>query len=215
MALRLPSLPKPALPKLASRKGVVLATLAVSPFVVAGLAANGLHNSSPDGPGQAAPAPGGGAPPAAPLLVRPAQDTTAKRTVAEAQAAAATPQCLTARLVPVGRTGWGIPLPSVWNSTSTTCNLMYGDDPYRTTSRRGDPDTAIRTLQRNLNYCYGYKLTVDGVYGSNTRGVIRAVQKRHGLAVDGIYGPKTRSAMNWRLFSTRTNTWSKACSSPL
>jgi peptidoglycan hydrolase-like protein with peptidoglycan-binding domain len=125
------------------------------------------------------------------------------------------PQCLYARLVPVGKTGWGIPMPAVWNSTSTTCNLMYGDDPYRTTSRRGDPDTAIRTLQRNLNYCYGYRLTVDGVYGSNTRGVVKAVQKRHKLVADGIYGPKTRSAMNWRLFSTRTNTWSKTCSSPI
>jgi peptidoglycan hydrolase-like protein with peptidoglycan-binding domain len=56
---------------------------------------------------------------------------------------------------------------------------------------------------------------VDGVYGSNTRGVVKAVQKRHKLTADGIYGPKTRSAMNWRLFSSKTNTWSKACSSPL
>lgn len=206
MALRLPSLPK-----LSPRKTMALAALAVSPFMIAGLAANGLHNSSSARPGEPAPAPGGGAPP---VLVRPAQDTTTE-SLRMAAAVAATPQCLYARLVPVGRTGWGIPMPAVWNSTSTTCNLMYGDDPYRTTSRRGDPDTAIRTLQRNLNYCYGYKLTVDGVYGSNTRGVIRAVQKRHRLAVDGIYGPKTRSAMNWRLFSTKTNTWSKACSSPL
>lgn len=206
MALRLPPLPK-----LSPRKTMALAALAVSPFVVAGLAANGLHNSSPGGPGAAALAPGGAAPA---VLAKPAHDTTTE-SLRTAAAVAATPQCLYARLVPVGRTGWGIPMPAVWNSTSTTCNLMYGDDPYRTTSRRGDPDTAIRTLQRNLNYCYGYKLTVDGVYGSNTRGVIRAVQKRHGLAVDGIYGPKTRSAMNWRLFSTKTNTWSKACSSPL
>ncbi|WP_020392653.1 peptidoglycan-binding domain-containing protein [Kribbella catacumbae] len=204
MALRLPSLPK-----LTARQKVVFAAISVSPFVVAGLAANGLHNSSSTNPGAAAPAPGGGAPA---VQVKPAHDTT---TESLRTAAAVTPQCLYARLVPVGRTGWGIPMPAVWNSASTTCNLMYGDDPYRTTSRRGDPDTAIRTLQRNLNYCYGYKLTVDGVYGSNTRGVIRAVQKRHGLAVDGIYGPRTRSAMNWRLFSTRTNTWSKACSSPL
>jgi murein L,D-transpeptidase YcbB/YkuD len=201
MALRLPSLPK-----LSPRKLVVIAAVMASPFAVAGLAANGSHHSSSTLPGDAAP--GGGAPAVQLKSVR-----------AEAQAAAAataaTPQCLTARLVPVGKTGWGIPMPSVWNSPSTTCNLMYGDKPYRTSSRRGDPDTAIRTLQRNLNYCYGYKLAVDGVYGSNTRGVIKAVQKRHKLAADGIYGPKTRSAMNWRLFSTKTNTWSKACSSPL
>ncbi|WBQ06461.1 peptidoglycan-binding domain-containing protein [Kribbella sp. CA-293567] len=203
MALHLPSLPK-----LSPRKLVVIAAIVASPFVVAGLAANGANDSSSSGADSAAP--GGGAP-----AVQIKADASAAAGQRMDAAAAATPQCLYARLVPVGRTGWGVPMPSVWNSTSTTCNLMLGDDPYRTTSRRGDPDTAIRTLQRNLNYCYGYKLTVDGVYGSNTRGVIKAVQKRHKLAADGIYGPKTRSAMNWRLFSSKTNTWSKACSSPL
>ncbi|NEA34143.1 peptidoglycan-binding domain-containing protein [Streptomyces sp. SID13031] len=202
MALQLPSLPK-----LTPRKAVVIAVLVISPFAVAGLAANGAHHSSSARPGNAAP---GGAAPAVQV-----KDASAESLRTAAQAAAATPQCLYARLVPIGKTGWGIPLPSVWNSTSTTCNLMYGDDPYRTTSRRGDPDTAIRTLQRNLNYCYGYKLTVDGVYGSNTLGVIKAVQRRHKLAADGIYGPKTRSAMNWRLYYSKTNSWSKACSSPL
>jgi hypothetical protein len=201
MALRLPSLPK-----LTPRKAVVIAAMVVSPFAVAGLAASGTHHASSARPANAAP---GGAAPAVQLK---AKDTAAQT---EAQAAAATPQCLYARVIPIGKTGWGIPMPSLWNSPSTACNLMYGDNPYRTTSRRGDPDTAIRVLQRNLNYCYGYKLTVDGVYGSNTRGVIKAVQKRHKLVADGVYGPKTRSAMNWRLYASKTNTWSKACSSPL
>jgi hypothetical protein len=205
MALRLPSLPK-----LTPRKTAVIAVLVISPFAIAGLAANGAHHSSSAHPGNAAP---GGAAPAVQLK---AQDAAARTNVtAEAKAAAATPQCLYARVVPIGKTGWGIPMPSLWNSPSTTCNLMFGDNPYRTTSRRGDPDTAIRVLQRNLNYCYGYKLTVDGVYGSNTRGVVKAVQKRHKLAADGVYGPQTRSAMNWRLYASKTNTWSKACSSPL
>ena len=201
MALRLPSLPK-----LTPRKAVVIAVLVISPFAVAGPAANGAHHSSSARPGNAAP---GGAAPAVQLKAKDAAAHT------DVKAAAATPQCLYARVVPIGKTGWSIPMPSLWNSPSTTCNLMYGDDPFRTSAHRGDPDTAIRVLQRNLNYCYGYKLTVDGIYGSNTRGVIKAVQKRHKLAADGIYGPKTRSAMNWRLYATKTNTWSKACSSPL
>lgn len=204
MALRLPSLPK-----LTPRKTVVIAVLVISPFAVAGLAANGARHSSSVHPGNAAP---GGAAPAVQLK---AKDAAVRTDAAATAAAAATPQCLYARVVPIGKTGWGIPMPSLWNSPSTTCNLMYGDDPFRTSTHRGDPDTAIRVLQRNLNYCYGYKLTVDGIYGSNTRGVIKAVQKRHKLAVDGIYGPKTRSAMNWRLYATKSNTWSKACSSPL
>jgi peptidoglycan hydrolase-like protein with peptidoglycan-binding domain len=92
---------------------------------------------------------------------------------------------------------------------------MYGDDPQRGNERFGDPDTAIRTLQRNLNYCYGSKLTVDGVYGSNTRAVVKQVQQRHKLAADGIYGPQTRSAMNWRLYHSAKRIWSSGCYSPL
>jgi peptidoglycan hydrolase-like protein with peptidoglycan-binding domain len=37
---------------------------------------------------------------------------------------------------------------------------------------------------------------VDGIYGSNTRAVIKQVQMRHHTTADGIYGPQTRSAMN-------------------
>lgn len=204
------------LTKLTPRKTAIIAVILISPIVVAGLAARGKDQPSSG----SQPAPGGGAPA---VQVTPADDAAketkvdqdSERTDAEVQAAAALGQCRAARLVPVGNAGWGVPVPSVWKSTSTNCNLMYGDKPHRGSARTGDPDTAIRTLQRNLNYCYGYKLTVDGVYGSNTRGVVKAVQKQHKLTVDGIYGPNTRSAMKWRLFSTKTNTWSKTCSSPL
>ena len=135
-------------------------------------------------------------------------------TAAELKAAAALPQCRSARLVPVNRS-WGIPMPSILGSTSMTCNLMYGDDPFRGSSRTGDPETAIQVLQRNLNFCYGTKLAVDGIYGTNTRTVIKMVQRKHHLVVDGIYGPRTRSAMNWRLYSMATRSWSRSCSSPL
>ena len=208
MAVRIPSLRNLSLVKLTPRKTVAVVAILVSPIAVAAVAANG--NNSP----QEGSAASGGA---APAVQPPKADLAEAQTDAQAETreAAALTQCRSARLVPVGKTGWGVPMPSLWNSTSTSCNLMYGDDPYRGSARTGDPDTAIRTLQRNLNYCYGYRLTVDGIYGSNTRGVVKAVQKRHKLTADGIYGPKTRSAMNWRLFSSRTNTWSKACSSPV
>lgn len=208
MAVRIPSLRNLSLFKLTPRKAVAVVAILISPIAVAAVAANG--NNSP----QEGSAASGGA---APAVQPPKADSGEAKTDAQAEtrAAAALTQCRSARLVPVGKTGWGVPMPSLWSSASTTCNLLYGDDPYRGFARTGDPDTAIRTLQRNLNYCYGYRLTVDGVYGSNTRGVVKAVQKRHNLTADGIYGPKTRSAMNWRLFSSKTNTWSKACSSPL
>jgi murein L,D-transpeptidase YcbB/YkuD len=128
--------------------------------------------------------------------------------------AAALQQCRSAYLRPVGG-GWGIPVPSALMGTSTNCNLRYGDDPHRGSQTAGDPDTAIRTLQRNLNYCYGSHLAVDGIYGSNTRAVVKQVQMRHHITADGIYGPQTRSAMNWRMFYSGPNLWSKGCYSPL
>ncbi|TCC41567.1 peptidoglycan-binding protein [Kribbella speibonae] len=199
MVMRLPKLPK-----LSGRTVALLA--AVGAVAVGAVAANASKNPSP--------------PVATPVSKAPVADVSADQpvsheaTAAELKAAAALPQCRSARLVPVNRS-WGIPMPSILGSTSTTCNLMYGDDPYRGSSRTGDPETAIQVLQRNLNFCYGTKLAVDGIYGNNTRAVVKTVQRKHHLVVDGIYGPKTRSAMNWRLYSMATRSWSRSCSSPL
>ena len=194
----------PSLPKLSGRTVAVLAAVGA---LAVGVVAAGAAKDQPAGTGT---------PAAGPAPQTPAdQATDAARTSADAEAkAAALPECRAARLVPVNRS-WGIPMPSIYGSTSTTCNLMYGDDPHRGSTVYGDPDTAIQVLQRNLNFCYGSKLAVDGIYGSNTRAVVKLVQRKHKLVADGIYGPKTRSAMNWRLYSSATQSWSKGCSSPL
>jgi hypothetical protein len=198
----------PSLPTLSGRTVAVLA--AVGALAVGAVAA-GASKDQPGTPAADAPAAG---PPPHQAPADQSTDVTRTSADAEAAAAAALPQCRSARLVPVNRT-WGIPMPSVYGSASTSCNLMYGDDPHRGSTVFGDPDTAIRVLQRNLNFCYGTKLAVDGIYGSNTRAVVKMVQRKHRLVADGIYGPKTRSAMNWRLYSMATRSWSKGCSSPL
>ncbi|MGW5189804.1 peptidoglycan-binding domain-containing protein [Kribbella sp. NPDC004138] len=194
----------PAFPKLSGRTIALLT--AVAAVGVGAVAANASKESPP----------AAGPPVAAPAADAPKVDEAVSNdaTAAELKVAAALPQCRSARLVPVNRS-WGIPMPSILGSTSTTCNLMYGDDPFRGSARTGDPETAIQVLQRNLNFCYGTKLAVDGIYGTNTRTVIKMVQRKHHLVVDGIYGPKTRSAMNWRLYSMATRSWSRSCSSPL
>ena len=200
MALSLRNL---SLRKLPPKTLVIIAALVISPVAVAGLAAAGK-----DSPGTGS-APAAGAP-----AVQAPESAAETDEQAETLAAAALRQCQSARLVPVSN-GWGVPVPSVWESSSTTCNLMYGDKPNRGSTVFGDPDTAIRMLQRNLNYCYGSHLAVDGIYGSNTLAVVKAVQRKHKLTADGIYGPKTRSAMNWRLFKDSTRQWSTGCYSPL
>ncbi|MFB6721944.1 peptidoglycan-binding protein [Kribbella sp. NPDC056345] len=193
----------PKLPKLSGRTLVVLA--AVGALAVGAVAANASKK-------QQAAAPKPASDQAAPLTTDKAGDHVSLEAAAAAEAKLG--QCRSARLIPVSKT-WGIPMPSVNGSSSTNCNLKYGDTPHRGSDRTGDPLTAIQVLQRNLNSCYGTKLTVDGIYGKNTRAVVTMVQRKHKIVVDGIYGPKTRSAMNWRLYSTSTRSWSKTCSSPL
>jgi hypothetical protein len=191
------------LPKLSGKALALLA--AVGAVGVGAVAANTSKQQSPAA---------SGAPAAASTTPQTDQNVSRDATAAELKAAAALPQCRSARLVSVNRS-WGIPMPSLLGSSSLTCNLLYGDDPYRGSNRTGDPETAILVLQRNLNFCYGSKLAVDGIYGSKTRAAIKAVQSKHHLVVDGIYGPKTRSAMNWCLYSMATRSWSRSCSSPL
>jgi murein L,D-transpeptidase YcbB/YkuD len=185
-----------------TRTLVAVAALIAGPIAVAAVAATGNHPHEQPATGSA--------PAAAPVV----QAGSSAEAVEVLTAAAGLGQCQSARLVPVGN-GWGIPVPSVWESSSTDCNLRYGDKPNRGSEQFGDPDTAIRTLQRNLNYCYGSHLAVDGIYGSNTRAVVKAVQRQHKLTADGVYGPKTRSAMTWRMYLESKGLWSTGCYSPL
>jgi peptidoglycan hydrolase-like protein with peptidoglycan-binding domain len=48
-------------------------------------------------------------------------------------------------------------------------------------------------LQRSLNTLIGADLTVDGIYGPNTKDAVRRFQKANGLQVDGVAGPITRA----------------------
>jgi len=48
----------------------------------------------------------------------------------------------------------------------------------------------VRALQRRL-IDLGYKLRVDGSFGSTTRRSVRDFQRSHGLQADGIVGNKT------------------------
>jgi len=141
---------------------------------------------------------------------------SASSTSAQAAAAAALEACERVQLVNVGN-GWTVPVPMTWESNAgSRCNLKFGDLPYRFPQYPGgDPASAIRQLQANLNYCYGSKLAVDGLFGSKTRAAVQKVQRQHKLTADGIYGPQTRSAMNWRLYNPAKKIFSSGCYSPL
>ncbi|GAB3946412.1 hypothetical protein GCM10029976_073920 [Kribbella albertanoniae] len=108
--------------------------------------------------------------------------------------------------------GWQVYHPEIWEDHPRPCNLKYGDLPDRNPKYPfGQPAKAILALQSNLNYCYGSKLTKDGLYGAKTRDAVKSVQRKLRITVDGVYGPQTRSAMKWRMWNPKTKVWSQGC----
>ncbi|MEU4097923.1 peptidoglycan-binding domain-containing protein [Streptomyces sp. NPDC026673] len=68
----------------------------------------------------------------------------------------------------------------------------------------GHTGPGVRALQKNMNSCYGKKLELDGIFGSDTRNALRDVQSRIGAAVDGVYGRETLTKMKWARYSNET-----------
>ncbi|MFQ6484039.1 peptidoglycan-binding protein [Brachybacterium epidermidis] len=60
--------------------------------------------------------------------------------------------------------------------------------------RPGSRGAAVEHLQALLNQ-RGASIAVDGVFGRNTTGAVRALQSAAGIGVDAVVGPKTWSAL--------------------
>jgi len=58
------------------------------------------------------------------------------------------------------------------------------------TIQRGNKGSRVRMLQ-GLLIAWGYKLTVDGIFGKQTELALRDFQSKHAKPVDGIAGPIT------------------------
>jgi len=79
------------------------------------------------------------------------------------------------------------PIPTIGNNTGRdNCDLGVGND-----------SGAVKTLQRELNACYGQHLTVDGIFGQATKASLQVAQRREGVRADGVYGPITRDHLHW------------------
>ncbi|HAX77133.1 MAG TPA: hypothetical protein DCY88_15190 [Cyanobacteria bacterium UBA11372] len=64
------------------------------------------------------------------------------------------------------------------------------------TLRLGSKGDDVNYLQEALNE-YGYKVTVDGIFGKKTEAAVKKFQKSRGLTPDGIVGPQTWSALRF------------------
>lgn len=63
--------------------------------------------------------------------------------------------------------------------------------------KMGDRGNVVYLIQGILKYKGKHNISVDGVFGSQTYGAVKAVQSAFGLVVDGIVGPKTWDVLNF------------------
>jgi peptidoglycan hydrolase-like protein with peptidoglycan-binding domain len=64
------------------------------------------------------------------------------------------------------------------------------------TIRRGSKGDAVKALQHQLRFQYGYKsVAVDGAFGAATQTAVKSFQTKRGLHADGIVGAGTWRAL--------------------
>lgn len=65
--------------------------------------------------------------------------------------------------------------------------------PSEPTLQQGDTGDAVKTLQQDMNKVKAAKpdLTVDGDFGAKTKAAVKEFQKEHKITIDGIVGPQT------------------------
>lgn len=68
------------------------------------------------------------------------------------------------------------------------------DDTQVYPLKSGDKGALVSKLQIDLNKL-GYKLTIDGIFGSATEAAVKSFQKSVGLVVDGLAGSATMAAL--------------------
>lgn len=96
------------------------------------------------------------------------------------------------------------------NSSTSIPTTHTNTKNYLTVGDKGD---AVKTLQTKLNKV-GYKLTVDGEYGSATKAAVTSFQKKYNLEVDGIAGKNTITKLDSLIAAKSKNTSSTTSKAP-
>lgn len=90
----------------------------------------------------------------------------------------------------VGSVTWGRLFGSTSSVTVTSSNTASASVSYPGMLRSGSSGTAVKQLQQAL-VNKGYSLTVDGVFGLQTKNAVMSFQRSQGITVDGVVGSVT------------------------
>jgi len=90
-------------------------------------------------------------------------------------------------------THWGIPKGLYSTDELRKAGIDVADNTP--TLRRGNQGDEVADLQMLLNSKFGYKLDIDGDFGSKTESAVKDFQRKQGLTADGVVGPKTWKAL--------------------
>lgn len=109
----------------------------------------------------------------------------------EAPAAAPVPAVVAAPITPVVPAAPAAPVPPVVESKPAEAPVAQKlvKTPLEGLLKVGSKGEDVKYLQQQLH------LEVDGVFGPETKAVVAAFQRKHGLDADGIVGPKTWKAI--------------------
>ena len=86
---------------------------------------------------------------------------------------------------------------SRYDLTRFDWNKAPEKNPYKLSKRiiqAGDKGESVKWVQWQLNQ-YGSALTIDGIFGKQTKLSVLLFQGDHGLVADGVVGPKTIAAL--------------------
>lgn len=92
-------------------------------------------------------------------------------------------------------THWGIPRGLYSNKELREAGIDVAEDDNIPTLRRGSQGDEVADLQMILNSKFGYKLDIDGDFGSKTETAVKDFQSKQGLTADGVVGAKTWKAL--------------------
>jgi peptidoglycan hydrolase-like protein with peptidoglycan-binding domain len=116
--------------------------------------------------------------------------TTISSLALASPALASTPHCVTTMVVATTG-GSNAVVPAYYAGYDG--GLVYSDNCVLSTGDSGD---AVKALQGGINSS-GQSVIVDGKFGPKTKAAVERIQRRAHISVDGVYGPQTRGKMCW------------------